>query len=52
MESVETISPLNVTTPYNGYKSISNFPCVHVRRYYKRKPRKNSKFTKTGKEIF
>ncbi|XP_025990731.1 uncharacterized protein LOC105200627 isoform X2 [Solenopsis invicta] len=51
MESVKTISFSKdyIATPYDKCdKNISNFPCVHRRQDYKTKPRKNTKFTKTG----
>jgi len=54
MGSVETISPLKdcITTPYDKYRNISKFPCMQGKQDYKTKPRKNTKFTKTGKEVF
>ncbi|XP_011705697.1 PREDICTED: uncharacterized protein LOC105460905 isoform X2 [Wasmannia auropunctata] len=47
---VETISPVKdcITTPYDKYKNIFNFPCMQERQDHKTKPRKNTKFTKTG----
>lgn len=54
MKSTKTISSSiskNCVTSYK-YKNTVNFPCAQeTKQNYKIKPRKNTKFTKTDKEI-
>lgn len=54
MKSMETISPdlknYNITTSCDKYKNVPNFPCAQD--YKTIKPRRNTKFTKTGNEIY
>lgn len=54
MRPVQTISPSILTSCVTSskYKNIINFPCAQeTKQDYKIKHRKNSKFTKTAKEI-